>query len=33
MKGYLSYTEDELVSQDFVSVIRSSIFDQKAGSC
>ena len=33
MKGYLSYTEDELVSQDFVRVIRSSIFDQKAGSC
>ena len=31
MKGYLGYTEDEVVSQDFVSDPRSSIFDQKAG--
>jgi glyceraldehyde 3-phosphate dehydrogenase len=31
LKGVLGYTEDEVVSQDFVHDARSSIFDQKAG--
>jgi len=31
MKGYLGYTEDMVVSTDFVSDERSSIFDAKAG--
>lgn len=30
LKGYLGYTEDEVVSQDFVSDSRSSIFDAGA---
>ncbi|MEL7432024.1 MAG: type I glyceraldehyde-3-phosphate dehydrogenase [Chlamydiota bacterium] len=31
LKGILGYTEDEVVSSDFLSDPRSSIFDQKAG--
>jgi len=31
MKGVLGYTEDEVVSQDFVGDARTSIFDAKAG--
>ncbi|ETW58610.1 glyceraldehyde-3-phosphate dehydrogenase, type I [Plasmodium falciparum UGT5.1] len=31
LKGILGYTEDEVVSQDFVHDNRSSIFDMKAG--
>jgi glyceraldehyde 3-phosphate dehydrogenase len=31
MKGILGYTEDAVVSQDFVSCSLSSIFDKKAG--
>ena len=31
LKGILGYTEDEVVSQDFVTDPRSSIFDAKAG--
>ena len=31
MKGILGYTEDEVVSQDFVHDSRSSIFDARAG--
>jgi len=31
MKGVLGYTEDAVVSSDFVSDPRSSIFDAKAG--
>jgi glyceraldehyde 3-phosphate dehydrogenase len=31
MKGILGYTEDDVVSSDFVSDPRSSIFDAKAG--
>ena len=31
MKGILGYTEDEVVSSDFVGDARSSIFDAKAG--
>lgn len=31
LKGILGYTEDQVVSQDFVSDARSSIFDAKAG--
>jgi glyceraldehyde 3-phosphate dehydrogenase len=31
LSGILGYTEDEVVSQDFVSDPRSSIFDAKAG--
>merc|ERR1711994_550874 len=31
MKGYLDYTEDQVVSTDFVGDDRSSIFDAKAG--
>jgi len=31
LKGYLGYTEDDVVSQDFIGDIRSSIFDAKAG--
>lgn len=31
MKGFLGYTEDEVVSQDFVHCPLSSIFDAKAG--
>eukprot|EP01068_Selenidium_serpulae_P016239 Selendium_serpulae@DN6278_c0_g1_i2.p1 len=31
LKGILGYTEDEVVSQDFVHDCRSSIFDVKAG--
>ena len=31
LKGILGYTEDEVVSQDFVSEPRTSIFDAKAG--
>ncbi len=31
MKGVLGYTEEEVVSSDFIGDIRSSIFDAKAG--
>jgi len=31
LKGYLGYTEDEVVSSDFIGDTRSSIFDAKAG--
>jgi len=31
LKGYLGYTEDEVVSSDFVGDTHSSIFDAKAG--
>jgi len=31
MKGVLGYTEDEVVSNDFLSDPRTSIFDAKAG--
>jgi len=31
MKGILGYTEEELVSSDFIHDNRSSIFDAKAG--
>jgi glyceraldehyde 3-phosphate dehydrogenase len=31
MKGILGYTEDEVVSSDFIGDTRSSIFDAKAG--
>merc|ERR1712198_6490 len=31
LKGFLGYTEDDVVSQDFIGDIRSSIFDAKAG--
>jgi glyceraldehyde 3-phosphate dehydrogenase len=31
MKGILGYTEDEVVSQDFVSEPRTSVFDAAAG--
>ena len=31
LKGFLGYTEDDVVSTDFVGDIRSSIFDAKAG--
>lgn len=31
MKGYLGYTEDMVVSTDFLGDARSSIFDAKAG--
>jgi len=31
MKGYLGYTEDQVVSQDFKGDVRSSIFDAGAG--
>ena len=31
MKGILGYTEDDVVSQDFVSDPRTSIVDAKAG--
>ena len=31
MKGYLSYTEDMVVSTDFLGDPHSSIFDAKAG--
>jgi glyceraldehyde 3-phosphate dehydrogenase len=31
LKGILGYTEDEVVSQDFVGDARTSIFDAKAG--
>jgi len=31
LKGFLGYTEDDVVSQDFVGDVRSSIFDAKAG--
>lgn len=31
MKGYLGYTEDQVVSTDFISDTHSSIFDVKAG--
>ncbi|TJX41658.1 type I glyceraldehyde-3-phosphate dehydrogenase, partial [Soehngenia saccharolytica] len=31
MKGILGYTEDDVVSTDFVGDCRSSIFDAKAG--
>jgi len=31
LAGYLGYTEDDVVSQDFIGDIRSSIFDAKAG--
>jgi len=31
LKGILGYTEDDLVSQDFLSDARTSIFDAKAG--
>ncbi|XP_076955546.1 glyceraldehyde-3-phosphate dehydrogenase, cytosolic-like [Bidens hawaiensis] len=31
LKGILGYTEDDLVSTDFVGDSRSSIFDAKAG--
>jgi len=31
MKGIMGYTEDEVVSTDFLGDTRSSIFDAKAG--
>ncbi len=31
MKGFLGYTDEALVSQDFVSCPTSSVFDSKAG--
>ena len=31
MKGVLGYTEDEVVSTDFLGDARTSIFDAKAG--
>ena len=31
MKGYLAYTEDQVVSTDFIGDTHSSIFDAKAG--
>lgn len=31
MKGYLAYTEDEVVSSDFIGDPHSSIFDANAG--
>ena len=31
LKGILGYTEDDVVSQDFLGDCRSSIFDAKAG--
>jgi glyceraldehyde 3-phosphate dehydrogenase len=31
LKGVLGYTEDEVVSSDFIGDVRSSIFDAKAG--
>jgi glyceraldehyde 3-phosphate dehydrogenase len=31
LKGILGYTEDEVVSQDFLGDARTSIFDAKAG--
>ena len=31
MKGIMGYTEDDVVSQDFLGDSRSSIFDAKAG--
>ncbi|KAI8031924.1 Glyceraldehyde-3-phosphate dehydrogenase, cytosolic [Camellia lanceoleosa] len=31
MKGILGYTEDDVVSTDFIGDCRSSIFDAKAG--
>jgi len=31
LKGILGYTEDEVVSQDFVHDARSSVFDANAG--
>jgi glyceraldehyde 3-phosphate dehydrogenase len=31
MKGILGYTEDDVVSQDFISDTRTSIVDAKAG--
>jgi len=31
LKGILGYTEDEVVSQDFVSEPRTSVFDAEAG--
>ena len=31
MKGILGFTEDDVVSQDFVSDSRTSIVDAKAG--
>ena len=30
MKGFLGYTEDQVVSTDFISDTHSSIFDAKA---
>lgn len=31
MKGFLGYTEDQVVSSDFITDTHSSIFDAKAG--
>jgi glyceraldehyde 3-phosphate dehydrogenase len=31
MKGILGYTEDDVVSSDFITDSRSSVFDAKAG--
>lgn len=31
LKGILGYTEDQVVSQDFVHETRTSVFDAKAG--
>ena len=31
MKGFLAYTEDQVVSSDFIGDTNSSIFDAKAG--
>merc|ERR1712055_699125 len=31
LAGFLGYTEDDVVSQDFIGDLRSSIFDAKAG--
>jgi len=33
LKGVLGYTEDEVVSSDFIGDARTSIFDAKLVSC
>ncbi len=33
LKGVLGYTEDAVVSSDFIGDPRTSIFDAEAGSC
>ncbi|EEZ87317.1 conserved hypothetical protein [Vibrio harveyi 1DA3] len=31
LKGVLGYTEDQVVSQDFIGEVQTSVFDAKAG--